>query len=124
MSDIVLLAHVEDDAREGRARAAYDAARQQSIFAYKRTWAELGPEEREAWSAIAEQVAEVSVRQLATSHALEAYWQQRNHEAWVLIGELSYGLQYLVGDSKTLTAAKKAANSLRNRIDAALDKKK
>ncbi|HNP72817.1 MAG TPA: hypothetical protein PLO33_15025 [Kouleothrix sp.] len=61
-------------------------------------------------------------KERATAEALMEGWQQRNHEAWVLVGELSYRLEYQIGQAKTLPAAKKFATALRKRIDARIGK--
>ncbi|MBK8200238.1 MAG: hypothetical protein IPK75_17975 [Acidobacteria bacterium] len=76
-------------------------------------------------STIAQQaarIAELEV-QLDIARKFEAHYQTRNHEAWVLVGELDYGLEYQIGQAKTLPAAKKVARALRQRIAQAIGKK-
>lgn len=80
----------------------------------------LAAADRETAIRQAARIAELEV-QLDIARKFEAHWQTRNHKAWMLVGELDYGLQYQIGEAKTLPAAKKVARALRQRIAAALD---
>jgi hypothetical protein len=64
-------------------------------------------------------IAELEV-QLDIERKFEAHWRQQGAKAWELVGQLDYALQYQIGEAKTLPAAKKVAQALRQRIAAAL----
>ena len=117
MSDNILQLQIAADAREARGRAAYEAAQQQPIFGYGLRWSELEEIERAAWCAVGDSISEVAARQLATSHALEGYWQQQHAEAWRLIGRLDYAFEEIV-KAKTLATARQWATKMRAEITA------